>query len=324
MKDLYKKYVTDHLTHQELEMLKNTDPSILDRELERFMEEEWQSDMLDSSNVSEELMVRVKSQLDEKIQLRRLSMPLYVKVFAWAAAVLLPLLILSTFYLYHENHQLVSEEMVVATGLGERATITLPDATKVTLNADSKLTYIPKVYNKKERKIKFSGEGYFEVSKDKERPFLIDAKGLNISVLGTTFDLLVRNNEKTAELSLESGKVMFRSLLSGKFVILNPNQKVVLDQSTGNLVVMKDEYQYVAPWKRNELVFRNAPLSSVLSSIEKTYGVHIVMGCKECNSDLFTGTLVTNDIIGVLEVIEEAYQLKAVMNGHEISIVKVK
>ena len=148
----------------------------------------------------------------------------------------------------HENHQLVSEEMVVATGLGERATITLPDATKVTLNADSKLTYIPKVYNKKERKIKFSGEGYFEVSKDKERPFLIDAKGLNITVLGTTFDLLVRNNEKTAELSLESGKVMFRSLLSGKFVILNPNQKVVLDQSTGNLVVMKDESQYVAPW----------------------------------------------------------------------------
>jgi len=324
MNDLYKKYVTDRLTRQDLEILKNSDSSIIDRDLESFMKDEWLSGGLDPSKVSDEVMTRVKARLDEKIQSKHLTFPLYIKVFGWAAAILLPLLILSTFYLYHENNQLVSEEMVVTTGSGERATITLPDATKVTLNAESRLTYIPKVYNKEERKIKFSGEGYFVVSKDKARPFIIDAKGLTVKVLGTTFDLLVRNDEKTAELSLESGKVMFRSLLSGQFVILNPNQKVVLDQSTGNLVVTGNEPQYVASWKRNELVFRNASLSSVLSSIEKAYGVHIIMDCKECGSDLFTGTLVTNDINGVLEVIEKAYQLKAVMRGHEITIVELR
>ena len=73
MNDLYKKYVTDRLTRQDLEILKNSDSSIIDRDLESFMKDEWLSGGLDPSKVSDEVMTRVKARLDEKIQSKHLT-----------------------------------------------------------------------------------------------------------------------------------------------------------------------------------------------------------------------------------------------------------
>ena len=77
----------------------------------------------------------------------------------------------------------------------------------VSLNSKSRLIYFPKDYNKKERKIAFGGEGYFQVKRNVNTPFLINAKGLQVRVLGTTFNLSVRDTERTAELALEEGCV---------------------------------------------------------------------------------------------------------------------
>ena len=324
MEELYRKYETDRLTIQDLDALRNANCTEVSKGLEDYMRKEWIEGDLNLSSVSDDAQSRVKSLLDEHIRSERSVMPLYVKILSWAAGILLPLFIISTFYLYHENKQALSEEMIVTTGPGERATITLPDNTQVTLNTQSKLTYIPKVYNKEERRIKFSGEAYFNVAKNADCPFFIDAKGLNVKVLGTKFNLLVRQDEPTAELLLESGSVLFSSLVSGKSAILKPSQKVIMDQLTGKLIIVADDIRNISSWRKNELVFRNIPLSSVIISLEIVYGIRIDLNCKECSTDLFTGTLVTNDINGDLEVIEKAYHLKATMNERKIIISRIE
>lgn len=324
MEELYRKYETDRLTLQDLEALRSANLTEVNKELEDFMRNEWMGGNLNPLEVPDDTQNRVRSNVMRQISSKHFLIPLYVKVIGWAAGILLPLFVISTFYLYHENKQAVSEEMIVSTGIGERATITLPDNTKVTLNTESRLVYIPKIYNKEERRIKFSGEGYFNVAKDAERPFLIDAKGLNVKVLGTKFNLLVRNDEPTAELSLESGSVRFSSIVSGKYAILKPSQKVIMDQQTGKLIVVGDEIRNISSWRRNELVFRNVPLSSVVKSLEKVYGIQIDLNYKECNTDLFTGTLVTNDINGDLEVIEKAYHLTATMSERKIIVSRIE
>jgi transmembrane sensor len=321
MKELFKKYIADSLNRQELEKIRQQDNSLTDIELEEFIHEGWMNEEVDTSEVPDALMRRVRSNL---YKLRKERQPLlrpYIKILAWASMLLLPIFILSTFYFYHRESPLAaSDELTISTGVGERANITLPDGTRVALSDESQLKYIPKIFNKKQRFIKFSGEAYFKVAKDHQRPFIIDAKGLNVRVLGTVFDLKIRPNEETAELGLESGRVLFSSLLSGKAVIINPGQKAILHQSTGEISVIQTNIQDMSSWQRNELVFRNATLDTIIKSLEKAYGVHIINEVKLPSTDLFTGTLTTSDLNGVLEVLERSYHFTVIMSGKNIMI----
>lgn len=324
MKNLYSKYINNQLTVAELEELRKDNPQKFSSEMEEALNEEWNADE-DYSQIPDDVVAGIKSRLDKAIdKKRRVIVPLYYKVLGWAAVILLPLFILSTLYIYKEHTQAVSEEMVVATATGEKATITLPDGTLVTLNSNSRLSYTPKVYNKDNRQISFSGEAYFNVAKDKERPFMIDARGLKVQVLGTKFNLSVRKEDKNAELFLESGKVLFTSLLKRESVVLSPNQKLTMNQMTGEMSVMKETDNMVSAWRRNEMIFRNAPFESVVKAIENVYGVRIRMEYKSDSMDVFTGTLVTNDLNSVLEVIETTNNLKATKTNNIISIGKAK
>jgi len=324
MKNLYSKYINNQLTVAELEELRKDNPQKFSSEMEEALNEEWNADE-DYSQIPDDVVAGIKSRLDKAIdKKRRVIVPLYYKVLGWAAVILLPLFILSTLYIYKEHTQAVSEEMVVATATGEKATITLPDGTLVTLNSNSRLSYTPKVYNKDNRQISFSGEAYFNVAKDKERPFMIDARGLKVQVLGTKFNLLVRKEDKNAELFLESGKVLFTSLLKRESVVLSPNQKLTMNQMTGEMSVMKETDNMASAWRRNEMIFRNAPFESVVKAIENVYGVRIRMEYKSDSMDVFTGTLVTNDLNSVLEVIETTNNLKATKTNNIISIGKAK
>lgn len=320
--NLEQKYRQDRLTPNELNELRAKVNSTSDELLEEAICNEWMHDDIDISSVDMQRMDRLKRSIDKKINKKLF---VYFKFFKWiqvAAIILLPISIAAIWYLYKENSQLSSEEMVVATGIGEHAKITLPDGTDVNLNAESKLCYIPKTYNKKERQIRFDGEGYFQVRKDKQRPFLINAQGLNVRVLGTKFNLLARKKDASAVLSLQEGSVLFSSLLTGMNVILKPNQKAILNQSTGIIIVKKEEnFQDVIAWRRKELVFRNAPLRSVINSIEKNYNIKIRIKTKAYLKDLFTGTLPNSNINEDLEILEKSYHFKSIMTSQEVLII---
>ncbi len=322
MMNLEQKYRQDRLTPNELNELRAKVNSTSDELLEEAICNEWMHDDIDISSVDMQRMDRLKRSIDKKINKKLF---VYFKFFKWiqvAAIILLPISIAAIWYLYKENSQLSSEEMVVATGIGEHAKITLPDGTDVNLNAESKLCYIPKTYNKKERQIRFDGEGYFQVRKDKQRPFLINAQGLNVRVLGTKFNLLARKKDASAVLSLQEGSVLFSSLLTGMNVILKPNQKAILNQSTGIIIVKKEEnFQDVIAWRRKELVFRNAPLRSVINSIEKNYNIKIRIKTKAYLKDLFTGTLPNSNINEDLEILEKSYHFKSIMTSQEVLII---
>lgn len=320
--NLEQKYRQDRLTPNELNELRAKVNSTSDELLEEAICNEWMHDDIDISSVDMQRMDRLKRSIDKKINKKLF---VYFKFFKWiqvAAIILLPISIAAIWYLYKENSQLSSEEMVVATGIGEHAKITLPDGTDVNLNAESKLCYIPKTYNKKERQIRFDGEGYFQVRKDKQRPFLINAQGLNVRVLGTKFNLLARKKDASAVLSLQEGSVLFSSLLTGMNVILKPNQKAILNQSTGIIIVKKEEnFQDIIAWRRKELVFRNAPLRSVINSIEKNYNIKIRIKTKAYLKDLFTGTLPNSNINEDLEILEKSYHFKSIMTSQEVLII---
>lgn len=209
--------------------------------------------------------------------------------------------------------------MIVSTGKGERASMTLPDETKIALNYDSQVTYDPEAFAKGERRIDFDGEGYFQVKKDSRHPFVIHAQGLQVEVLGTVFNLLARNGDTHSELFLEEGSVRLMSVLTGEKVLLSPNQKAVLSVETGHIVVQTMEnIAEASAWRKGDLIFRNEPLGNVLRTLEGCYGYKITTDCEDCLTDEFTGTLPTWDINEVLEVLEKLYPLEIEIKGKEI------
>jgi len=320
MDDLEYKYRKNKLSKEELLEFRKQMNSMSADYIEKRLHHQWMTEDIDTSSVTDARMDQLKYNIDVILGKKRsVILPLYIRIGRIAAAVLLPAFMITTFYLYHENNQLTSEEMIVSTAKGERANVTLPDGTLVALNSESKLIYIPKIYNKMERKINFDGEGYFNVHKDQERPFLINAKGMQVKVLGTKFNLSAREHNNIAELALEEGSVSFLSTRINKNIILKPAQKAILDRSTGYITIVKDEYiDDASAWRRGDMVFRNTEFLKVIKSIEDTYNVNVKVSCKKCLTDQFTGTVPNTNLNEVLEVIERSYHLKATITGKEV------
>ncbi len=276
----------------------------------------WLEGHIDTSGVSDETVARMKARIDAATGMavtrppRRVLTRLMRGLLA-AAAIAVPLLMLTTYHLYKENAMLKDARIALTTGPGERATMTLPDGTQVTLNHDSRLVYSQAAYNRDERRIDFKGEAFFSVAKDKACPFFIDAEGLQVKVTGTAFGLSARPAESTARLELKEGSVEFTSLRTGQVAALVPGQRVTMDYATGALSVESGiDTGNMDAWKRGTMVFRDESLHNVLATIERVCRVKMTMAGNIEQADNFTGTLPTDDVGGCIRILEKAYGVK--------------
>lgn len=159
------------------------------------------------------------------------------------------------------------EHATLSTPRGGQYQLTLPDGSKVWLNAESSLEY-PLQFTGGERKVKFTGEGYFEVAKDAEHPFVVQSENQILKVLGTEFNL--KTHGAATVTTLVSGGVTV-SEPSGKSIDLTPNTQSVLSGGTFEVNEV-DISDYVA-WKHGHIVISNATLTDVIQEVERWYDV---------------------------------------------------
>lgn len=320
MKHLEKLFINDALSPEELDALRKRVNSRSDEELSEAIRGHWMDDDI-AVDVDEDQLLHMKKKIDRRLRfIRARIIKMALRGAAAVAALLIPALLLSTIYLYHQNSRLASNELTFSTGKGERATASLPDGTTVTLNYDSRLVYSPGNYNRGERRVSFSGEAYFHVAKDPDRPFIIDSDRLRVKVLGTKFDLLVRKTFPAATLSLEQGSVLLTSLQTNENVTLVPGQTATLDYATGSIWISQNvDVAAVKSWQKDFVTFHNTPFNNVLAQIGSIYGVTVtVSGNRRMNN--FTGALPMHDLDEALTIIRKAYNMKSVQRGKNIKL----
>lgn len=316
-------FLDDTLTASQLKELRKEIDATPDETIEQRMWQQWNSEEAEQDTSKSGRLSEIWQLIERHIQAER--------AFSWhkawryvqvAAVIMLPILLFSTFYFYRENALFSTDKTIISTADGERASITLPDGSKVTLNERTSLAYDSKSFNKSIRQIEFEGEAYFDVAKDPEHPFTIDSDGLGIHVLGTKFNLNAREASPTSELILEEGSVRFSALKKDKSVTLSPQQKAVLDKATGDITVteMENALSDATAWKRKELVFRNVPLHQVLKSIEKHYGVTCNVRGNINLNDCFTGIIPANNINDVLQIIETSYHCNTTLKDNRVEL----
>ena len=208
--------------------------------------------------------------------------------------------------------------MIVSTAKGEKANITLPDGTKVVINGESVIRYSPGRYNEEERGVSLEGEAYFDVVKNASVPFIVYSDGVKLKVLGTKFNIVNHKVNSDAEIFLEQGKVFLQALHSANAIILEPNQKAVLNKMTGTFQVDQEISRRALSWMKGELYFSDTPLQIVIKGLEKCYGVRIKQLPVSLNKDVFSGTLPTDDILEALNIIKGVYNLSYVVSDSTI------
>jgi len=163
-----------------------------------------------------------------------------------------------------------SGENILITPAGGQYEIVLADGSRVWLNASSSLKF-PSVFNGKDRKVELSGEAYFEVSKVKGQPFMVNAKDMQVEVLGTHFNINAYPDEQYSATTLAEGSVN----VSGKNAAarLVPNEQAKI--SGGKLGVQQVNIQDVLAWKDGYFVFANEDIQSIMRKLSRWYNVQI-------------------------------------------------
>lgn len=189
-----------------------------------------------------------------------------------------------------ENNQLVYDASLLGSGKiiynrvsiprGGEYQLTLPDGTKVWLNAGSVIAY-PVAFNGDERRVSIKGEAYFEVasvySKDKKKqPFVVSVnQDVEVRVLGTHFNIKAYPGEGAIRTTLLEGSVEVKSIAANKSMLIQPGQQVAVDKS-GALNIKEVNTQEVIAWKNGYFYFDNASLQDVLQQLARWYDVQVL------------------------------------------------
>ena len=282
-KILIEKYLDGNASTAEVkelcEWIKNNDS--LDRWIMQAIE---RSDSHLDEEVYERLYTRIKEDIEsrEKKSHRRFS---FVPMLRWAAVVCLPIIAALAVYELGLDSKVDTLPLVVTAESGERAKVQLPDGTKVNINSASQISY-PHDFNGKKRIVELDGEAYFEVTPDKERPFVVKAAGLEITVLGTAFDVCV-------DVASESDRY-----------VMQPDEKLVYDRNTGTMQVGKVYSKEYVEWTDGNLRFENESLENIVKVLSRVYNVKIVFDSAFPEGQyFFTGSIGSGGITNALDIL---------------------
>ena len=192
-------------------------------------------------------------------------------------------------YFYYQS-SLEKELMAMQTitvPAGQRINITLVDGTNVWLNARTSLSY-PVKFGKNNRQVVLDGEAYFDVTKDKSKPFIVQTDNYNVEVLGTQFDVKAYSETGEFETTLMSGSVKVASASdSTQKITLKPNNKVFLQDGKLHVTAVDDYNPY--RWKEGLICFKNETFTSIMKDFEKYYGLTIQVKNKNVFKYVYTG-----------------------------------
>lgn len=238
-----------------------------------------------------------------------------------AAVMFIPLLAFSIWQWNNKANAYKSGSITyneITAAFGTRSLLTLSDGSKVWLNAGSKLLYPDKFINN-QRVVYLTGEAFFEVQSDKERPFIVKSNHMSVVATGTQFDVMAYSNQPDMKVILAEGKVTVNKMKANGKVAhelgrLMPNQLLIFDTLTCKAqIASEDIYKYIA-WKEGKLVFRNDPMAEVVKKISQFYNVDIELQGDKLKEYRYRATFEEESVYEILKLLK----LSSPINYREI------
>ena len=253
------------------------------------------------------------------------------RIWYAAAAVLLLGLLIPAAYLYMqpktEPAEVVVQYVEETTGRGEIKTIVLPDQTKVTLNVESSLKY-PAVFAG-ERSVELQGEALFDVTHDSDHPFTVVTADMNVSVLGTVFDIKAYLDDELLLVSVASGKVEVETGRAASHqdsrtssILLEKNHQLKIDKTTGKFEKLTIDTRNYHSWTDGVLFFNETPIREVVLMLNRSCPQMVFELAEGEYTNLISGKLDTKQLITKLNLYTHSFGLKYKKAGNKITLYK--
>jgi len=189
----------------------------------------------------------------------------------------------------------------LSTPTGGQYNIVLADGTKVYLNAVSSIKY-PTQFNGDQRIVELDGEAYFEVAKNKNKPFIVKSGDQDIEVLGTHFNVHAYDNESVVKTTLLEGSVAVN--YKNQKAILKPGQQSNVSDKFNKITIKQVDTEAAIAWKNGRFKFDNADLKTVMRQLERWYGIKVEYRGDVSDVRFNGGTFMNKNLSEVLKVLE--------------------
>lgn len=197
--------------------------------------------------------------------------------------------------------------------------LVLEDGTRVWLNSDTRLRF-PAAFGKKERRIYLEGEAYFDVKKETDRPFVVTISDINITVLGTQFNVSSLGEEKGVYTTLVKGSVKVEK--ENHSSILQPDEQAFCGADRKDIVIRKVNTRLYASWKDGYYAFERQSLGDIMNTLARWYDIQVAFTNQKVRDLRFSGRLRRyENIDNLLELIKLTNDVDFEIEGKTITVI---
>ncbi len=282
------------------------------------LKEYWDADVKLNKTNKESFEAGVMAQLNFEPEIRKSKYKRFYLRIASVAAVVFFALTCGMAYLYTAQ----PKEFYTYSAQSTPIEYLLEDGTKVTLNKNSTLTYSSK-FGKERRDVKLNGEAFFKVTKNKTKPFAVEALGTITEVLGTSFN--VRANAQTNEVSttLVEGSVNF--MAENCDVKLKPGEEIIYNNASKQYALAQTDIQFNTAWISGRFNYTNIAFADLVKKLEKIYELEIKITDKSVADRIVSASFLNDEPVeSILDALKSDLKYNYKIESNEIIISTIR
>lgn len=173
---------------------------------------------------------------------------------------------------------------------GGEFVVTLEDSTRVWLNSASRLIY-PAHFASDSRKVELEGEAYFEVTHNKDIPFIVESYGQKVKVYGTEFNIRAYPEDGIVYTTLSSGSISLTPATGGGEVFLSPGKQAVFNKETSKALIRNVDLERVTGWRHGRFVFEEQSLRQIMQDLSRWYDFRYEFEDEDAAETIFMGSI---------------------------------
>lgn len=323
---LLRRFLTGETAPEEKQVLSDWFRSdLLREELDGFVRSKWEETTNSTipADLRERMFQRIQNRIITDTGVKRKNKVSTLRNAIRYVAVILFVVgtgLGSHLYTKHVLWDVPAKDYLVRADKAQKASLVLPDGTRVWLNSDSEIKYTS-LYGEEDRRISLDGQAYFEVAKDSLRRFIVQAGDLAVEALGTSFDVKAYQDDNLAVVTLFEGKVKASARREETFLL--PDQSVEYNKEKGLLhMEMLSDASSACLWRNNELSFKDETLSEIATLLNRMYNIQVLFKTESVKHLRFTGVITNNSLENIIELISLTSPIKYTSKGDTIIIDK--
>lgn len=173
---------------------------------------------------------------------------------------------------------------------GGEFVVTLEDSTRVWLNSASRLIY-PAHFASDSRKVELEGEAYFEVTHNKDIPFIVESYGQKVRVYGTEFNIRAYPEDGMVYTTLSTGSISLTPVTGGGEVFLSPGKQAIFDKETSKASIRNVDLERVTGWRHGRFVFEEQTLRQIMQDLSRWYDFRYEFADEDAAETIFMGSI---------------------------------